>query len=252
MTAPAVSASPPRGAVVAALVLALGLLGAGALVGAGIPRLRTADRTVTVKGVAEREARADLAIWPLRIVATDDDLGAANAQLAASARAVRAFLAEQGLSGGATDVAVQDFTVTDARSNQGNYSPGSRYVIRETIVVRSGDVARVQAAAQRVSDLVQAGVVLSSGQEYGGGGPTFLFTRLDALKAPMIAEATAQARRAAEQFARDSRSDLGGIRSATQGYFEILPRDQAPGISQESQVVKTVRVVTTVTYGLGG
>ena len=77
-------------------------------------------------------------------------------------------------------------------------------------------------------------------------------TQLDALKAPMIAEATAQARRAAEQFARDSRSSLGGIRTATQGYFEILPRDQAPGISQESQVVKTVRVVTTVVYGLGG
>jgi hypothetical protein len=124
-------------------------------------------------------------------------------------------------------------------------------VIRQTIIVRSTDVARVQAAAQRVADLVQAGVVLSSGQEYGGG-PTFLFTRLDALKAPMIAEATAQARRAAEQFARDSKSGLGGIRSAAQGYFEILPRDQAPGLSQESQVVKTVRVVTTVAYALDG
>ena len=235
----------------AAALVALGLALAGLLAGAGVARVRTADRTVSVKGVAEREARADLAIWPLRLVATDDDLAAANARLAENAQAVRAFLAAQGLAAGrGTDVAVQDFTVTDARSNQGSYAPGSRFVIRETIVVRSTDVARVQAAAQQVADLVRAGVVLSSGQEYGGGGPTFLFTRLDALKAPMIAEATAQARRAAEQFARDSRSGLGGIRSATQGYFEILPRDQAPGISQESQVVKTVRVVTTVAYGL--
>ena len=244
-------ARPSAGGIVPAVLLALGLLGAGALVGVNIPRLRTADRTVTVKGVAEREARADLAIWPLRLVATDDDLTAANARLAENAQSVRAFLAAQGLGAGAnTEVVVQDFTVTDARSNQGSYTPGSRFVIRETIVVRSTDVARVQAAAQRVADLVGAGVVLSSGQEYGGGGPTFLFTRLDALKAPMIAEATAQARRAAEQFARDSRSGLGGIRSAAEGYFEVLPRDQAPGISQESQVVKTVRVVTTVAYGL--
>lgn len=251
MTSPAYPARPVAGAVVPALLLALGLMGAGALVGANIPRLRTADRTVTVKGVAEREARADLAIWPLRLVATGDDLAAANGQLAASAQAVRTFLAGQGLDAGSgTSVTVQDFTVTDARSNQGAYAAGSRYVIRQTIVVRSADVARVQAAAQRVSELVQAGVVLSSGQEYGGGGPTFLFTKLDSLKAPMIAEATAQARRAAEQFARDSKSGLGGIRSATQGYFEILPRDQAPGLSQESQVVKTVRVVTTVAYAL--
>jgi uncharacterized protein len=64
----------------------------------------------------------------------------------------------------------------------------------------------------------------------------------------MIGEATARAREAAEQFARDSRSTLGGIRRANQGVFEILPRDQAMGISQESQLMKTVRVVSTVDY----
>ena len=64
----------------------------------------------------------------------------------------------------------------------------------------------------------------------------------------MIAEATARAREAAAQFAADSRTSLGAIRQANQGIFEILPRDQAPGISQESQIVKTVRVVSTVEY----
>src|SRR5256885_12958101 len=44
----------------------------------------------------------------------------------------------------------------------------------------------------------------------------------------MIADATARAREAAEQFAHDSRSELAGIRQANQGVFEILPRDQAP------------------------
>jgi hypothetical protein len=227
-------------------------MGAGALAGAGVARVRTGDRTVTVRGVSEREARADLAIWPLRLSATDDDLSAASAALAGSAARVRAFLDAQGLRAGqaGTDVTVQDFTVTDARSNQGTYAPGSRFVIRQTLVLRSADVARVQAASQRVGELVQDGVVLTSGQEYGGGGPTFLFTRLNALKPPMIAEATARAREGAEQFARDSRSTLAGIRTGSQGVFEILPRDQAPGINEGSQLVKTVRVVTTVTYGL--
>ena len=66
----------------------------------------------------------------------------------------------------------------------------------------------------------------------------------------MIADATARAREAAEQFARDSHSELGGIRQAYQGVFEILPRDQAPGIAAESQINKTVRVVSTVEYFL--
>jgi hypothetical protein len=77
-----------------------------------------------------------------------------------------------------------------------------------------------------------------------------VFTGLNALKPQMIGEATGRAREGAEQFARDSHSSLGGIRQASQGVFEILPRDQAQGISEESQIVKTVRVVATVEYFL--
>jgi hypothetical protein len=64
----------------------------------------------------------------------------------------------------------------------------------------------------------------------------------------MIAEATANARRAAEQFAEDSGSRIGGIRRANQGVFVILPRDQAPGIEEGGQLHKTVRVVSTIQY----
>jgi hypothetical protein len=66
----------------------------------------------------------------------------------------------------------------------------------------------------------------------------------------MIAEATSRAREAAEQFARDAGSRLGGIRQANQGVFVILPRDQAPGVTEESQLFKMVRVVATVDYYL--
>ncbi|MCZ8203548.1 SIMPL domain-containing protein [Gemmatimonas sp.] len=232
-----------------ALVLAVGVAGAGALIGTGFARMRTADRTVAVKGVAEREAKADLAIWPLRLVATDDDLGRANAALERNVQQVRGFLRESGLDSAASEITVQEFRVEDART-VGGYANTARYIIRQTLVVRSADVDKVQAASQRVPELVRNGVVLSSGQEYGGGGPTFVFTGLNALKPAMIAEATARAREGAEQFARDANSTLSGIRTASQGVFEILPRDQAAGITEESQVRKRVRVVTTVVYGL--
>lgn len=232
-----------------ALVLAVGMAGAGALIGTGFARMRTADRTVSVKGVAEREAKADLAIWPLRLVATDDDLGRANTALERNVQQVRAFLRENGLDSTAAEITVQEFRVEDART-VGGYANTARYIIRQTLVVRSADVDKVQAASQRVPELVRNGVVLSSGQEYGGGGPTFVFTGLNTLKPAMIAEATARARQGAEQFARDANSTLSGIRSASQGVFEILPRDQAAGITEESQVRKRVRVVTTVVYGL--
>ena len=106
-------------------------------------------------------------------------------------------------------------------------------------------------ASQRVGELATAGVALSSGREEGlGAGPTFVFTGLNQLKPRMIAEATARAREGAEQFARDSRSALGGIRDASQGVFEILPRNAVEGMRESSQIDKTVRVVSTVEYFL--
>ncbi len=230
-------------------ILALGLAVGGLLVGSGFARMRTSDRYVTVKGISEREVKADLAIWPLHLVAADNDLTKAHAQIESSISRIRTFLGSFQID--TSQIVLQDFSVTDAAANQ--YSgerAGSRYVIKQTVVVRSLKPDLINAASQRVGELVSTGVVLSSGGEYGTGGPTFVFTGLNKLKPQMIGEATGRARESAEQFAHDSHSDIGGIRTASQGVFEILPRDQAQGISEESQIMKIVRVVSTIDYTL--
>lgn len=238
----------PRLSLASSLVIALGLLGGGALLGQGLVRARTAERVVTVKGVSEREVQAGLAIWPLRLSVSDNALDRGHAKLAADIVRIKAFLARNGIDSGAVEL--QDFSVSDAYANQ--YAPqggiASRYVIRQTVMVRSEDPERVLKASQAIGELVAAGVVFSSGNEFGGGGPTFVFTGLSDLKPAMIAEATAQARAAAEQFARDSKSRIAGIRRANQGLFEIRARDEAEGIREPSQIRKTVRVVATVEY----
>jgi hypothetical protein len=233
-----------------ALILAAGVSLAGFLAGNGFARARAADRYVTVKGVAEREAKADLAIWPLSVVGADNSLTAAHAKLETSIAGVRQFLVKHGID--TSQVELTGFSVADALANEygPERRPTNRYVIRETVMVRSVQPDRVLAASQQIGELAAIGVVVSSGPEYRGGGPTFVFTGLNKLKPQMIADATARAREGAEQFARDSHSDLGGIRQANQGIFEILPRDQAPGIAAESQINKTVRVVSTVEYFL--
>jgi hypothetical protein len=237
------------------VVLAVGIALGGLLGGMGFARGREADRFVTVKGVTEREARADLAIWPLHLVGTDNDLTAAHAKLQRSITGVRQFLQRHGID--TTQAELTGFSVSDASTNQfagAGAERGSRFVIRQTLIVRSSKPEEVLAASQKIGELAAVGVVISSGSggEFGGSGsgPTFVFTGLNKLKPPMIAESTQRAREAAEQFARDSRTELGGIRHASQGIFEILPRDQAQGITEESQIAKIVRVVTTVEYFL--
>lgn len=238
--------------VLRAAILALGLALGGLLAGNGFARARASERYVTVKGVAEREVKADLAIWPLRVVGADNDLAAANKKVSTSVAGVRQFLSRHGID--TSQIQLADFSVSDAEASQyaPNARPANRYVVQEMVLVRSTHPDEVLKASQQISELASIGVAVSGGSGYGGGdnGPTFVFTGLNALKPAMIADATARAREAADQFARDSHSDVGSIRQAYQGVFEILPRDQAPGISESSQIAKVVRVVSTIDYYL--
>jgi hypothetical protein len=229
-----------------AIAIAVGLAVAGWLVGDGFAEGRGGVRSVTVKGVAEREVRANLAIWPMRFVATSNDLGEAQAKLKADARTVAAFLAAAGITADAVEL--QSLHVTDLLAQAYRSGPvDSRFIVAQTLSVRTGDVAAVAAASQKIGDLVEAGVVLSAeGAPFPG--PVYVFTRLNDVKPPMIAEATRSGRQAAEQFAADSGSRLGPIRSASQGVFQILARDNIPGVDEAQQIDKTVRVVSTIEY----
>jgi hypothetical protein len=230
-------------------VLAAGLALAGWWVGSGFAQGRAEDRYVTVKGVAEREVEADLALWPMQFVVADDDLGRAQARMQDTSRKVRGFLERNGFQ--PSEVALQDLSVTDTRANRYGGQPAAfRYVVSQTLMVRTERPQVLFDASQKIGELLEAGVVLSSDGPWAGG-PTYLFTKLNDLKPAMIAEATASARAAAGQFAQDSGSPLGPIRRANQGLFVILPRDQAPGVQEERQRAKVVRVVTTVEYLLG-
>lgn len=234
--------------ILAALLIAIGLVFAGWFIGHGFETGRN-QRTVTVKGLAERDVKADLALWPIKFVETGEQLGDVQAKIQRDDATVTAFLARHKFGNDA--IAFRTLDVTDrAAQAYGNNQYPTRFIIARTIMVRTPAVDAVAAAAQATGELIDGGVVL--GGENGGNdnGPSYLFNRLNALKPSMIAEATKNARAAAEQFARDSGSKLGGIRDANQGVFEILARDKAPMLQEEHQVDKTVRVVATLDYAL--
>ncbi len=231
---------------IASAILALGI----ATAGAEVAEFRLADRTVSVKGLAERTVRADLAIWPIRFVATGDDLAAVQAKTAKDEQAVLAFLAKQGLPG--ETVVSRGVDVVDLLAQAYRQGPvESRYIVTRTLTVRSTDVDAVDRASQNVAELLDQGVALGGDQGMpGANGPSYSFTRLNDIKTDMIAEATRNAREAAQQFATDSGAALGGIRRANQGVFQIQPRDDVPGLLESRQIDKTVRVVSTIDWAL--
>lgn len=231
--------------IVAAAILGGAMVGSAFIAAQGLERFRMADRIVVVKGLAERDVRADLAIWPLRLVAATDQLDLGQNEIAQARTKVEAYLAARGFA--AEDIRAERLEVqdTDANPYRTNEAP-ARFVLGQTLILRSEKVDAVVDAISHSGELVADGVVLSP----DAGEPQFRFTGLNEIKPALIAEATAEARNSAEQFARDSGSKVGGIRDANQGVIQILPRDRDDAYAETQSVEKRVRVVTTVTYRL--
>jgi hypothetical protein len=232
-------------------LIGVGVAAGGYFVGQGFYRAR-AERYVTVKGLVERDVKADLALWTVSYSSAGPDLTSANNKLEQDQTVVLAFAARHGFS--SDEIAVQPTTVSDAFANQyqsNRPDPAQRFVIKGAIQIRSVKVDQVRKASQDTGDLVKQGVAL--GENYPQA-PQYFFTKLNDIRPPMLAEATRSARAVAEQFAADSRSHLGPIRRANQGVFEITSRDAAGGErggnDDQSSIEKKVRLVTTVDYYL--
>ena len=229
-----------RSFTLAAALMAVGVALSGYFIGSGFLRARATDRSVTVRGLAEREVAADLVIWPITYTVTADDLGTLQSRTDEGASKIRAFLAG---SFSENEISSSQARVTD-RQAQGMMDQNGRlerYVAEATVTVRSDRIDTVRTAMERSGELVSQGVALIRSYETS---TEYFFTALDQVKPEMIREATQDARRAAQQFAEDSGSRVGGIRSAQQGYFSIEDRDRF------SPEYKKIRVVTTVQYFL--
>lgn len=234
--------------VIAGGLIGLGVASGGFLAGEALVKSRLGYRVVTVKGLAEREVKADLGFWPVRFVVTGATLEDARGKLEASEAAVRAFLTAQGFGPG--DMQVQNIQVEDRMAGYGaNQTPeDTRFVLTEDLLVKSAEVQKLADASRMIGDLLKSGVVFSA--DAYNAGPSFIFTKVNELKGDMLTEATKRAREAAEKFAVESGAKVGDIQSANQGIIEINPAVDIPNDRPEKQIDKKVRVVTTIAYFL--
>jgi len=228
-----------------ALAVAAGVAFAGFQVGTGFYEGRKSERYVTVKGLAERDVTADLAMWRLRYTATGNDLAEVQAQIDGNTQTIRDFLTSRGIE--EDEISLERLEVTDllAQAYRSGGIGQARYIIAQNLLLRTENVGLVNELGRETGELVRRGVVLTD-----LGGPTYAFNGLNDIKPELIAQATAAARTGAQEFATNSGSELGGILRANQGVIVIRPRDDTGGVSQESQLEKTVRVVATVDYSL--
>ncbi|HEY6916792.1 MAG TPA: SIMPL domain-containing protein [Allosphingosinicella sp.] len=225
---------------ITAAILALGLVLGGFLLGDGLRRARLADRSVTMRGLAERDVTADLATWTISYTAQGTELSSVQAESDVQTRAIADFFRRAGFSDkevSATGIGVSQYYDTNRGENN--------VTVNRSIQLRTGDVMKARAAFARQADLIRSGVAVQEGSKM-----VYSFTKLNDIKPQMIAEATKDARKGAEQFAKDSGTDVGGIKQATQGYFSVGARYGDEGDNGSDSPFQKVRVVTTIEFYL--
>lgn len=230
-----------------------GLALAGFFAGRGTERFRSGNRTVTVKGLVEREVKADRAIWTLDLRRAGADLKETQARIGADRAAALAFLKKQGFPD--AEIERSPIRTIDKRAREYEQPQGSdslRYILTTSLVVTTPDVDRVRSALGSTDELLESGVLLGGG-EGGPANPRFVVSKFNDLRPQLLAEATKSARAMAQQFASDSGSRVGSIRSANQGMIQIFGsdgNDESGTFSPTSTVMKRIRVVSTFEFAL--
>ena len=222
------------------LTIAAAIVIAGAMLPISVSRLKSFERTVDVKGLCEKEVMADKVIWPLTYKVVGDELSPVLSEIESNNSAIVRFLKAGGIED--AEITISTPAISDKYASEyGSNDRVFRYLATCTITVCTDKIDRMLSLQASQSDLLRSGITFSSDW---GTEPQFKFEALNDIKPEMIAEATANARQAADKFAKDSDSRIGKIKTAGQGTFSIEDRDS------NTPQIKRVRVVTYVTYYL--
>ena len=223
------------------LLIAISIFLLGLLIKSGIDNFAYRDRVVAVRGLAEKEVMANKVTWPIVVKQVGNDLSVIYGNITANNAKITDFLTSNGVQ--PDQILVQPPQIIDLQADRYNSSNQIyRYNVTSVVVVTSTDVKLVNELISRQTELLRQGIAISAGDyQYQ---TIYEYTSLNDIKPEMIAEATANARQAADKFAADSQSRLGKIKTASQGQFDISDRDPY------TPYLKKVRVVSSIVFYL--
>lgn len=215
--------------VLAALVLGLFMV-------CTVKTLKSYDDTVKVRGLCEKEVPADRVVLRINYSDQDNELVDLRSRMEQSDKVIIDLLKKAGFSD-------EEIKYTSAHFNDryDSYYTSNirfRYSASQTINVFTSKMDEVSEIQNKIdAELLKHNIISNTYASYEYNG-------LNDIKPSMIAESLENARTAADEFAKNSHSKIGKMRTASQGYFEVEDLDE------NTPQVKKVRVVTTVEYYL--
>jgi len=226
------------------LFISCGLAASGYFIGQTMYNAKVALNTAQAKGLAERRVKADRANWTIAFSVASADKAAIPKlykQSESNQQKIVALLKDNGFEDTEINVGIIDYNYSEYRDNFGKVSD-QKHTLNGSITIETQKVDKVSGVRAKINKLIAEGINISNRD------PKYQYTKLNDIKPDMLREATKNARIAANEFATNAGTQVGGIRTAHQGSFYI--RDAGEDYGDTTKIEKDVRVVTTITFYL--
>jgi len=183
------------------------------------------NNSVSVTGLGSKDFVSDLIVWSGSFIRKNGSLKDAYAELDSDRDKIKKYLLKQGTS---TDEIIfsavdidKEFTDVWDDSGTKTISVFSGYRLTQRVQIESKDVDKVEAISRQVTELINSGI------EFYSSSPEYYYTKLAELKIEMIAEATKDANTRAKKIAENAGSDIGALKNASMGVFQIVAQNSA-------------------------
>lgn len=235
------------------IILALGLIAAAFVLGTQFKNLKQSG-TITVKGLAEAPYKANLAQIQMGVSAWGQDYAGALANGKNDFKALQQFVASKGFSVSSqnvTPISVEPYNEDYVDEQGQTRTRQNGYKATQTLSISSQELNKI------TNMLAQVQNYRISHESVTFEKPQYLLNDLEKIKHDLIAKATDDANKRAEEFAKTGHAKVGVMRSASQGSFNILDAHNPDtddsdygGTYDKDGVDKLVRLVVTIDYSI--
>ena len=125
----------------------------GYLLGDAAITFKEYERSVTVKGLSERELPADIVIWPIVFTEVNNDLSALYESVETSKRKIQSFLVSKQIEPSEISYSLPSITDKSVQQYGNGQRAEFRYSAVQTVTVYSSNVPRVRNAMAQLSEL---------------------------------------------------------------------------------------------------
>jgi uncharacterized protein len=237
------------GLMVLGVSLAIGIIISTLVIAKTVEKVKIQNQRIQIKGFAEQKITSDLAVWQSRITTRSQDLVRAYNKLKQDLQKVLTYLEQKGIDKKDIEVSSVSTTIQYQLTAQGvstNVIDG--YVLDQNISITSPNVTEISELANESTSLIEEGI------EFASYTPQYYYTKLDDLKIQLLGEATKNARLRAEELAKNSGSEVGTLKYASQGVFQITPVHSTDvsdyGIYDTTTIDKSIKAVVTIEYSI--